>query len=179
MPDTLPLPEGGPWTAGTARAINAQGDVAGTLEIWTLGMSTVYGALWVREGSGWTPHVMQTGPARGLSDRTDGEHLYVTASGLYDAYRHRFTRSASGSWSSDSLLVEGAAFGMNSAGDFVGALLKGRYGSSPKPYVFPAAGSVTPLPLPKNATGAAGGISSDGWITGHINGVGVVWKPGS
>ncbi|HSR14565.1 MAG TPA: hypothetical protein VLL51_02355 [Gemmatimonadales bacterium] len=179
IPDTLPLPEGGPYTAGTALAVNAQGDVAGTLEIWTLGMSTVYGALWVRDGDGYTPLVMQTGWSRGLSDRTNSGQIYVTASGVHDAHRHRFTRSASGQWTSDSVYVEGIANRMNAAGTFVGALERGRFGSSPKPYVFPAAGVATPLPLPKNATGAAGGISSDGWITGHINGVGVVWKPGS
>ena len=178
-PDTLPLPAGGPWTAGTALAINADGDVAGTLEIWTTGMSTVYGALWVRGASGWTPYALQTGWSRGLSDRTANGQIYVTASGVHDAYRHRFTRSPSGVWASDSVYVEGVAQRMNTAGDFVGALEKGRFGSSPKPYVFPVTGSVITLPVPKNSNGTAIGISSDGWITGHIDGIGVVWKPGS
>lgn len=178
-PDTLPLPEGGPFTAGTALAINAQGDVAGTLEIWTPGMSTIYGALWVRGASGWTPYAMQTGWSRGLSDRTAAGQIYVTASGVHDAYRHRFTQNGSGSWTSDSVYVEGIANRMNAAGTFVGALEKGRFGSSPKPYVFPASGSVLTLPLSRNASGAAVGISADGWITGYIDGVGVVWKPGS
>jgi hypothetical protein len=178
-PDTLPLPSAGPWNAGEALAVNAQGDVAGTLVIWTLGMSTIYGALWIREGEGYTPLVMQTGWSRGLSDRTATGSIYVTASGAHDAYRHRFTRNVSGVWTSDSVYVEGVAHRMNPAGDFVGALEKGRFGSSPKPYVFPATGSVLTLPLAKNASGSAVGISADGWITGYVDGVGVVWKPGS
>ncbi len=178
VPDTLPLPPGGPWTGGTALAINDQGDVAGTVQIWTLGSSTIYGALWTRAPAGWTPHVFQFGHSRGLSNRTGGQ-IYVTASDVHDAYRHRLVQNGTGQWTSDSVYVQGVANGMNVAGDFVGALEKGRFGGSPKPFVYPATGAVLNLPLPKNANGIAVGISDDGWITGSIDGVGVVWKPGS
>lgn len=173
----LPMPASGQWTSGEAMAINAQGDISGTLREEFPGGAYVYGALWVREGSGYLPLVMQSGPARGLSDRIGAEQLYVTASGVRDAFRHRFTRNGGGSWLSDSVYVSGTAEGMNASGDFVGTLRRGKFSSTGVPYLFTVAGSEITLPIPKNATGTASGISGDGWITGTINGAGVVWKP--
>jgi len=172
----LPLPAGGQWVGGEALAINAQGDVAGSFRQAAPGGWYLYGALWVREGDEYLPLIMQTGPAPGLSDRIGSGQLYVTASGVRDAWRHRFTRSGAGRWSSDSVWVGGTAEGMNAAGDLVGTQRRGKFASTGSPYLFTVGGAEILLPIPKNATGTASGISSDGWITGTLNDAGVAWK---
>ncbi|HEX9166885.1 MAG TPA: hypothetical protein VF862_13310 [Gemmatimonadales bacterium] len=176
----LPMPASGQWTGGEAYAINAQGDIAGTFEERpSPGWALVYGALWVREGAGYIPIVMQTGGANGLSDRTADGRIIVTASDLRFAYRHTFTRNpATGAWTSDSVYVGGSAADVNARGDFVGTIPKGTYSSAGYPFLFTAEGTLLKLPIPKGSTGTAGGLSTDGWITGSIGGTGVVWKPG-
>ena len=175
----LPMPASGQWTGGEAHAINAQGDIAGTFEERpSPGYALIYGALWIREGAGYTPIVMQTGWARGLSDRTADGRIIVTASAMRSAYRHTFTRNpATGVWTSDSVYVDGNAADVNAAGDFVGTLPKGTYSGAGYPFLFTAAGTLRKLPLPKTTSGTAGGLSNDGWIAGTIGGTGVVWKP--
>jgi hypothetical protein len=177
VPDTLPFPASGKWNGGEALAINANGDISGTFEEWTFGHSYVWGALWIRENGGYTPIVMQTGWARGLSDRTADGRIHVTASAVWSkAYRHTFTRNASGAWTSDSVLVEGTSEDMNAAGDFVGTVRKS-FSSGGYPFVYPTAGTQLKLPIPRGSSGSAVGVSNDGWIAGAIDGVGVIWKP--
>ena len=68
---------------------------------------------------------------------------------------------------------------MTAAGEVVGTVMKsGAWASADYPFLLRLAGTVVKLPIPRTATGAASGISHDGWITGSISSLGgVVWKP--
>jgi hypothetical protein len=175
----LPLPVSGQFNGGMAHAITAEGDIGGELQVWTLGHTTVWGALWIRKDDGgyMEPFVLQTGPSQGVSERTSDGQLYATAGWLRDAYRHTFLRDAGGEWrKGDSVYVAGTATDMNASGDFVGTAPKARYALTGTPFLFALTGTRHNLPMLKGATGDATGVSNDAWVTGSRDGVGVIWK---
>lgn len=175
----LPLPSGGNWNAGLARAVNATGDIAGDVQVWSLGSATISGALWLREGSGYVgPFVLQVGPSAGLSERSVGGELRVIASGIREAWWYRLAVDGSGAWSKgDSVRIGGTATGMNPAGAYAGTLLKGGFSSDGTPYLADGAGAVLRLPMPKGKLGAGTGLSVDNWVIGTVDGAGVLWRP--
>jgi len=175
----LPLPGSGGFNGGEAHAISAAGDVAGEVQVWTLGVWYSWGAVWIRgdDGSYGEPIVLQTGPSRGVSERTPTGTLHATAGSLSRAYRNALIRDAAGNWEKgDSTYIAGSAEDMNAAGDLVGTSPKGRFASTGVPFLATLAGTVTNLPIPKGTTGVATGISSDGWIAGRYDLTGVIWK---
>lgn len=174
---SLPLPAG--WNAGVARAINAAGDIAGEVQVWSLGMATISGAVWIREADGYSgPIVLQVGPSAGLSDRDGAGELRAIASSLREAWWYRLAPAGGEAWSkTDSVRIGGTAVGMNAAGAYVGTLLKGGYSQGGAPYLADVAGAVTRLPLPRGKVGTGVGVSGDAWVVGTVEGAGAMWRP--
>ncbi len=175
---TLPLPSSGEFNGGEAHAISSGGDIAGEVQVWTLGVWYSWGAVWIRreDGSYGEPIVFQGGPSRGISERAAAGALFVTAGGA-NSYRHLMVRDASGSWAKgDSSSIAGTAEDMNGAGDLTGTDRRSRYQSAGTPFVAMTSGAVISLPLPKSSTGVATGLSTDGWVAGRIELTGVIWK---
>lgn len=161
-PAELPVPEG--FLDGRLGRINSSNDAVGTVRVndgtdptWN------YGALWINDDGTYVTMAF-TYFVNDIAPRATDGYSFLVAS---DVGRLRVWKDVD-SWTfAVDADAGGPGYGINAAGDMVGAVTKGGTSGS-TPYLLTAAGKLTKLPLPRGATGTAASVSSDQWVAGWL-----------